>query len=549
MGSRRRSHAVRYRQIIEVLARHGLGFLTGSLGIDRLVSRGGREPRTAAQRLRMALEELGIAAVKLGQVLSTRPDLLPPEYIAELSTLQDAAPPVPWKDIQAVLVAAFDKPVEELFASVDEKPLAAASIGQVHAATLFDGTEVVVKIRRPGSVEQVMQDLEILEDLARSASKHWDVAKQYDVVGLAREFSDTLRAELDYLQEGRNAERIAANFQGNPSVRIPKIYWSTTTSDVLTMERVRGIKITDVAELERAGIDRKDLAQRAADMVLHMVFEHGFFHADPHPGNFFIEPDGRIALIDFGMVGVLTDETRQRLVDLVLAIADQDVERITDVVLDIAVLHQPVDREALESDVRHLVGRYLNRPLGEIDVRSVTDDVLHAVRQHRMQVPADLLLVIKMSVMVEGLGAQLDPDFQLFDVLQPYGRYLLLQRYSPSVWARRIGESSIDAVELGMGLPRQLRRILAEIERGDFTVGARPTGVDRYMRRLEHLINRLVLALLASAFIVGLAMLMTVYQPLEDTKWLGVIFATGFTLAVMIGLYLAWSILRSNRDQ
>ncbi len=285
----------------------------GLLGHER---RG--QPYSTPEHLRLALEELGPTYIKLGQVLSTRPDLLPDNYRQELVALQDDAKPVAATQISEVIHCELGGPPSEVFASFELKPLASASLGQAHAATLRDGTEVVVKVRRPHVVEQVAEDLETLRNLAARASRRSDLAADYDLVGIAEEFAHTLRAELDYLQEGRNAERFAANFLNDPTVRVPRIYWETTTSRVLTLERMHGIKVNDVAALDAAGIDRAALASRAARIATQMIFQDGFFHADPHPGNLFVENDGGIALIDFGMVGEVDEQLRDRLGALLL---------------------------------------------------------------------------------------------------------------------------------------------------------------------------------------------------------------------------------------
>ncbi|MGW9345942.1 ABC1 kinase family protein, partial [Streptomyces albidoflavus] len=305
-----RANLGRYQEIADTLARHGLGFLAGATGVGRWIPAGRRDDgrrltsptHTVAVRVRLALEELGPTFVKLGQLLSTRPDLLPPAYIIELSKLQDAAPPVPAEDIREAIERELGAGPEGVFATFDSEPLASASIGQVHAATLQDGASVVVKVRRPDAVRQVHEDLEILNNLADRAARVWEPARTYDVRGIVQEFSRTLRRELDYLREGENADRFAAHFDGQPDVLIPRVFWDRTTSRVLTLERMTGIKINDLAALDAAGIDRAVLAQTGADIMLRMIFEHRFFHADPHPGNLFVQPDGSIALIDFGMV-------------------------------------------------------------------------------------------------------------------------------------------------------------------------------------------------------------------------------------------------------
>lgn len=556
MGDRRKSaHLKRYRQIAEVLVHHGLGYLVSALGLERFLpfrwgllrGRGPSHHLRPPERLRLALEELGATFIKLGQVLSTRADLLAPEYQAALAKLQDQAPPVPFAQIREILAEELGQPIEEVFATFDPSPLAAASIGQAHAATLRDGTEVVVKVRRPGVVEQVEEDLEILQNLAATASRHWDVADQYDVVGLAQEFAQTLEAELDYIREGRSAERFAENFAGNPAVHIPRVYWEATTSRVLTLERIRGIKIDEVRALAAAGIDRPSLAEHAAQVILQMVFEDGFFHADPHPGNFFIEPGGRLGLIDFGMVGTVDERTQTQLVDVLLAITSQDAERAVDVLFSLGVARRRADRDLLRRDLEHLFVRYYGRSFEEVELGAMLDDALTLVRRHYLQLPPNLALLLKTIAMNEGLGRQLDPSFRLATVLAPYAQRLVLRQYSPAVWAKRLSRASLDAARLGVDLPEQLRRLIGELERGGLEVGMRPEGFEPLVSRLERLGNRIILGIIAAAFVNGLAVLMAFYQPPGWQQWAGVIFGIGFVVAAVLGVYLAWSILRSGR--
>jgi ubiquinone biosynthesis protein len=549
------NHLARYRQIVDVLTRHGLEHLVETMGLERFRSLAaglvGRSrpphPHTRPEHVRMALEELGTTFIKLGQILSTRADLLPADYRAELTKLQDSAPAVPFAEIEEVVVSELGQPIACLFAHFEREPLAAASIGQAHAANLPDGTEVVVKVRRPGVVEQVEQDLEILQNLAAAASRRWEWADRYDVVGLAQEFAQTLRAELDYIREGHSAERFAANFAREPAVHIPRIFWEATTSRVLTLERIFGTKSTDLAGLERAGLDRREVAERAARVVLKMVFEDGFFHADPHAGNFFIEADGRIGLIDFGMVGTVDERTRGQLVELLLAVASQDAERLVDALLELGLSRRRVDRHLLRQDVDHLVSRYYNRSLSDLAVGPLLEDVFAIVRRHHLRLPPNLVLLIKTALMAEGLGVQLHPDFSLPALLAPYAERFIRQQYSPLVWARRVGRASRDFAEMGVTLPVQARRLIGEIERGGLEVGMRPEGFEPLLGRLERLANRIVLGVLAAAFVVGLAVLLSAYRPDGWEQWAGGMFGVGFVLAVALGVYLTWTILRSGR--
>lgn len=545
----------RSRQIADVLARHGLGYLVGILGLERFVPfhRGllgharRPQPYSRPEHVRMALEELGATFIKLGQILSTRADLLPPEYQAELAKLQDAAPPVPWVVIEETLGMELGRPLGACFAMFHPTPLAAASIGQAHAATLLDGTEVVVKVRRPGVVEQVEEDLAILRNLAAAASRRWEFADHYDLVGLAQEFAQTLRAELDYIREGHSAERFAANFAGDPAVHVPRIFWETTTARVLTLERIRGMKVDDMAALDAAGIDRTALAERAARIVLKMVFEDGFFHADPHPGNFFIEPDGRIGVIDFGMVGTLDARTQEQLTRVVLAVMSADTDQLVDAMLDLGVARGRIDRATLRRDLEQLLAHYTGQALGEIAIGPLLERTLAVVRRHHLQLPPNLALLLKTVIMNEGMGARLDPGFRLATVLAPYAERLIFQQLAPSHLARRLSQASIDVARLGVELPQQLRRILGDLERGGLAVSVRPEDFEPLMRRFEQLANRIVLGILAAAFIAGLAVLLAIYHPPGIEQWAGVLFAIGFVAASVLGVYLAWSILRSGR--
>jgi ubiquinone biosynthesis protein len=541
----------RAREIGRVLARHGLGYLVDGAPPGRWWRRALRRPgaarRTAPEHVRQALEELGATFVKLGQILSTRPDLLPPAFVDELAKLQDGAPPLPFPVVQEVLRTELGRPLEELFAAVDSEPLAAGSIGQAHAARLLDGTEVVVKVRRPGVVEQVELDLALVGQLARTAGRRSELARHHDLVGLAEEFGATLRAELDYVREAHNAERFGRSFASDPAVHVPRVFWPATTERVLTLERVRGVKISDLAELDRRGIDRGALARRAAAVLLKMVFEDGFFHADPHPGNFFVEDDGRIGLIDFGMVGEVDAALRAQLAQLLLALAERDADALVDCLFAIGVAEGPRDRALLRRDLGHLVARYYNRPLGGIVLSELLGEVLALVRRHGLALPSGLALLVKTAMMDEGLGARLDPSFRLTEVIAPYARRLVLGQYAPGPTARRVGRAGLAAAQLGVDLPVHVRRIVTDLERGGLQFGVHPEGLEPTLGRLERLANRVVLGIIAAAFINGLAVLASFYRPPGLESWVGFGFAVGFALASALGAYLAWSILTGPR--
>lgn len=539
---RKSFHLKRSRQIAGVLLSHGWDFLRNE---QRTTREPAKVPASARPlHLRRALEELGTTFIKLGQILSTRADLLPPEYLAELTRLQDSAPPVAFADIQHALITELGHPIEQIFATFDPVPLAAASIGQAHAATLWNGTEVVVKVRRPGVVEQVNEDLKILEELAATASRHWQFADQYDLCGLVQQFSQTLQAELDYIREGHNAERFAANFADDPHIHVPRVFWELTTARVLTLERIRGIKINNLKALDDQGTDRRWLADYATNVVLKMVCEDGFFHADPHPGNFFIESNGTIGLIDFGMVGVLDEQTQDLLAELLIAINHQDADRLVDVFLDLGVTRKRIDRTAVRHDVERMLSAYWGLPLGELKIAALLNDVYSVMRRHHLHLPPNLALLLKTVIMVEGLGVNLDPDFHLTKSLSPYAEQLVVHQYSPSRWMRGFGRASLDLAKFGAQMPQHLRRIVTAAEDGNLQIGVRPEGFDQVIDRLEKIANRIVLGVIAAAFINGLAVLVSVYKPPGWERWGWVGFAFGFLCALILGVYLGWNILR-----
>ena len=541
-------HRGRYLQGAEVLSRHGLGFLVGVAGLERWVPfhRGllGHErrdlPYTKPEHVRLALEQLGPVFVKLGQVLSTRPDLLPEGYQLELARLQDDAPPVPGDVIRDLVREELGCEAEEAFAFFDFVPLASASIGQAHAARLLDGTEVVVKVRRPGVVEQVNEDLEILGDLAARAGRRWEAAADYDLVGLVEEFAATLLGELDYLQEGRNVERIAENFAGDPEVHIPRVFWKTTTSAILTLERIHGVKVSDAAGLQEADIDRRLLARRATQIACKMIFEDGFFHADPHPGNLFIEPGGRIGLIDFGMVGEVDDTLRRQLADLLLALTRSDPNRLTSAVLDMAVARGEVDRLSLRRDLAAVLERYSGHPIGEIPVGPLISEVMVALRRERLQLSRELALLLKMLVMTEGMGVMLDPEFRLGEVLGPYAEQLVAERFSPGATAHRLKQTGMDLAELGLEIREQLRRVLSLLERGGFDVHLRADELAPLVTRAVRAANRVVVGLVAAALIEGVAELVAA-DPQRRVSWRRPFLLASLGGAGSLSAYLAWT--------
>ena len=544
-------HLRRFQQIAQILVRHGFGELVDLLGatpvfpLARVLRR--RPSLGPPQRLRIALEELGPTFVKLGQVLSTRPDLLPPAYIAELARLQDAVPPAPWELVRAQIEAELGAPIDDVFATLDPEPLAAASLAQVHAATLPDGAEVVVKVQRPDIEATINVDLDILADAARLLQERTPLGELYDLPGIVEEFAATLRAELDFYREGHNADRFRANFADEPYLYIPKVYWEYTTRRVLVMERIRGIKIDDIAALDAAGYDRYRIGLHAARMIIKEVLEDGFFHADPHPGNFFVMPGEVIGAMDFGMVGYLSRRTRTDLVRLYVAAIQLDEEAVVDQLVRMGVVGGAVDRMGLQHDIGRLLRKYAGLPLKAIRARDVMEEAMPIAFRHHLRLPPELWLLGKTLAMMEGVGLKLVPDFDMFAVSRPYVQRFMREMASPRAWMPSLIRGVGDWAQLLDMLPRTGMQLLTRAERGELEVSLRHQELGRALVYLDRLANRLALSILLAALIVGLALLVPAFHLAERGGLITALVILGFALASLLGLGLVISILRSGR--
>lgn len=547
------THLSRYQEIAEALGRHGLGFLAGAVGLKRWIpsahgsahAQRSDGPYTTPQRVRFVLEELGPTFVKLGQLLSTRSDLLPPAYIAELSKLQDSGPPVATGQIRETIRQELGAEPEELFATFASEPLASASIGQAHSATTRDGIPVVVKVRRPDAVRRVHEDLDILTNLAHRLSRAWEPARTYNVTGIVDEFSQTLRAELDYLREAQNAERFATDFAHVPEVTIPRVLWETTTSRVLTLERMTGIKINDLPGLDAAGIDRRRLASLGSDIVLQMVFDHRFFHADLHPGNLFVRPDGGIALIDFGMVGELDEDLHDKLAQFLVAFTLRSPAALAEALIDLSVARASVDRAALRSGLTSFVAQYEDRPLREVNFVRLTTQLLGVLRDEHLQLPQEISLVLKVLFTIEGIGVQLDPDFDLIAALTPYARASVRERFAPAALAKRLGRVTAETGALLEVLPTRLRHLLETADEGGIEVHLQTAELDSALRRGERIGNRLVAGVITAALINGVGQL--VARGNRWRSWQGMLVGAGLTVITTLSGYLAWTTRRPRR--
>jgi ubiquinone biosynthesis protein len=552
-----RRYLARYRHIAEVLARHGFGALVAQLGLDQALDlrrRLSREPeeipqnrKTVAIHFREALEDLGPTFIKLGQIASTRPEFLPPEFIDELACLQDNVAPAPWEQMQQVIEEELAAPIAELFLVIDPTPLASASLGQVYAALLPDRTEVVIKVQRPNIAQVIDTDLTIIDDLAALAQDRIPRARLYDPVGLAQEFGDALRGELDYRREGRNADRFRVNFAEEEYVHAPKVYWDFTTRRVMVQERLRGIKIDDYPALAAAGYDRNRLALSMARMVVKEVLEDGYFHADPHPGNLLVLPGEIIGLIDFGTVGALDRTDRINLIRLYIALIQFDADAMVDQLIGMGIADPSVDRAELVRVLRRLLRKYYGLPLKDISAADLLTEIEPIIYEFRLHVPADYWLLIKTLVVFEGVGKNLAPDFDVFAVSGPYVRRFLIQLMLPNFWGPSIARGAGGWMNLLTIFPRQATKILGQLERGELRMQVEMPEYKTGTRQVSRAANRISLAILIGALAIALAPLLPTLNlstwPWSVGTWLAVL---GFSTVVFLMLWLMFSIWFSN---
>lgn len=554
----RRQYAeiARAREIAEILIKNGLGFVVEQLGLARFLSAWRRRrvegaasdasTLSVSERVRRTLEELGPTFIKIGQVLSGRADLLPAEYIRELTKLLDAAPPVPTQQIVACIEEELGAPLNERFGSFEPEPIASASIGQVHRATLSDGQKVVVKVQRPGVERMVMADLDLLARQARFLERRSTRARESHLVEIVEELSQALRDELDYTVEGRNAARLRRNLSDDARVIIPQVHWSHSTRRVLTMEALEGLKLTDVQRLRQERYDLPAVAEVMVDLYLHQVFVDGFFHADPHPANIMV-CDNRIGMVDFGMVGQLTPATRKSLGSLLLALLAQDSQTVVRMILRMGAASRSTDPAAVERDVQRLLMRYYGLPLEVMPIGEVLQEVLTAAFKHHIHLPPDLALLVRVVIVLEGVALGLDPGFNLAEMAKPFGEHLLRERFS---W-QRLQDEALQTVgtasRLMQDLPQRAESLMERLGDGAVTLGIDLRQLTRIIAKFDSMVSRLAFSVVVAALIVGSAVV--IHGGATEWNFLGLslpIAHLSFVLAVVMGAWLLMSIVRSR---
>ena len=543
----------RLSEIAQVAVRHGFGYWFDTHRLTDLFPRRSRleaddQPSQRGQHLREMLDELGPTFVKFGQLLSTRPDVLPPDIIAELRGLQDDVRPFPLADVEKVVQEDLGLSIDQLFVEFEDRPIAAASIGQVHRATLPNGKHVAVKVQRPGAPRQIEADVALLYQAARIAKERVRALDFIDAQQLVDEFSRSIRQELDYRLEARNAETFYRNFAGHPHVRVPKVFWTYTRSRVLTLEWLDGIQVADLDPNQWSLEDRRDLAYLMTETWMTMIFRHGFFHGDPHPANILVLGQGeQIGLVDFGAVGKLTDDDMSKLTRMFIDAAAENVEALPRRLSELGVRYPKEREEEFRAELREMYYRYYGASLAEIDPMQVIREAFQLIYSMNLQLPTRFLLLDKAIATLGSVGVDLYPDFNVFEVARPYARSLMLERFTPQRMAVRARKESLKLGAMALELPYQIHDILEEFRDGQIEIGFVHKGLDDLLNRLDVVFNRLVIAMVVAGGLIGSSLIGIFAKAGPHVLGINLISVIGFALSGLLGVWLLWGVVRSGR--
>lgn len=551
--NRRYRHIQRYRKIAEVLLKNGFGYLIDRLDLYKflpLTKRFNIESKQSnelsrAERLRLVLEELGPTFIKLGQLLSTRPDLIPPNYIEELVKLQDEVPPFSFKLVLEQLEEELDRPYQEVFTEIEEEPLAAASIGQVHKAILQDGQKVVIKVQRPEIKKTIRTDLDIIFNLAEVLERRIFVDSFLSPVKIAEEFDRLINKELNYEVEGKNIAKFKENFAEKKKIKAPEVYWELSTRKLLVLEYIKGVKLDEVW-VEDSNFDREKLAEIAAESFMKQVLVDGFFHGDPHPGNLLVTAKEELVYLDFGIVGRIDPKTMEEIADLFIAIVQKDVEKMVKKLLGLGVLTQRIDERALKRDMNKLLEEYYEASLKEVDITRVFNQMLQLAFEYRLQLPSEFILLGKALMTIEGITAELDPDFEILKVAEPFAYKLLKEKFHPGRLIKGFIQDTREFYNFAIDLPKRLDKILHSLERQDLRIELKHLGLKDLISKLDIITNRLSISVIISALIVGSSLIMQVDK---GPTFFGfpMVGLTGYLIAGFFGVWLIVSIIKSGR--
>ncbi len=550
----RTSRLSRYQQVARILLRYGFADLVSQPPLNKLPGLGRMLGKHAAaelqwtryERIRLALAELGPTFIKLGQVAASRPDLLPPELIAELEKLQDEVPPMPQAEFEAVMAEAFGDSQSEIFSEIEPVPVAAASIAQVHRARLHSGERVALKVQRKGIRSVIEADVAIMYTLAELVERLLPPDFYARPTEVVRAFQQQIRKELDFELERVHMEQFRQFFAGDKGVHIPRTWAEYSRPTVLCMEFVEGIRLSEVEALEAHGIDPRQLARRGIQLYFRQFFEFGRYHADPHPGNILVRADGTICLLDFGQVGRLTPYDQELLSELFVAAIQLDARAMRQVLERYAMVEAGDEGPRLEYEINDLIATYADLPIEQIDFRELAARIFELVYRFRLRLPANLLMLAKTLVLAEGMGLRLDPSFHLLQDLQPWALRLVSQRYSPGAMAKKLGKGLLDMLRLSARLPRYVEELLEKVNEGRLRIEFEHKGLDAFYQELDLVTNRLVLALLIAALILGSSVVVLARIPplINHVSAIGL---AGFVLSGILALWLLLNILRRGR--
>jgi ubiquinone biosynthesis protein len=550
----------RLSEIAQVMVRHGFGYfleahklsdlLPGRSAEDRLAGVSAEHGASSArgQHLREVLDELGPTFVKFGQLLSTRPDVVPPDIVVELRGLQDDVRPFPFEQAERVIEEELGNTLERLFLDFEAAPVAAASIGQVHRATLPNGRRVAVKVQRPGAPQKIEADLGLLYQAARLARERIRAFDFVDTRQLVDEFARSIRKELDYRQEARNAQIFHRHFAGHSHVHVPKVYWQYTRPRVLTLEWIDGIQLADLDLVTTTLEERREIAYRITEAWMTMIFRHGFFHGDPHPANILLPVEaGSIGLVDFGAVGTLTDDDMSKLTGLFIDAANENIDQLPKRLSDLGVRY-PKEREGeFLAELRELYYRYYGASLSEVDPIQVIREGFQLIYSMNLHLPARFLLLDRTIATLGSVGAELYPDFNVFEVARPYARDLMLERFAPQRVARRARREALSYAQVIAEAPHQFHDFMEEIRDGQIEVGFVHKGLDDVLAKLDTLFNRLVVALIVVGGLIGSSIIGLFATTGPQVLGVNIISILGFALSAVLGIWLLWGVVRSGR--
>jgi ubiquinone biosynthesis protein len=548
----------RLSEIAQVMVRHGFGYFIEAHKLSDLLPGRSADLSGAAadqgassargQHLREVLDELGPTFVKFGQLLSTRPDVVPPDIVVELRGLQDDVRPFPFEQAERVIEEELGNTLERLFLDFEPAPVAAASIGQVHRATLPNGRRVAVKVQRPGAPQKIEADLGLLYQAARLARERIRALDFVDTRQLVDEFARSIRKELDYRQEGRNAQNFHRHFAGDPHVHVPKVYWQYTRPRVLTLEWIDGIQLADVDMLTTTLEERREIAYRITEAWMTMIFRHGFFHGDPHPANILLPTEaGTIGLVDFGAVGTLTDDDMSKLTGLFIDAANENIDQLPKRLADLGVRY-PKEREGeFLAELHELYYRYYGASLSEVDPIQVIREGFQLIYSMNLHLPARFLLLDRTIATLASVGGELYPDFNVFEVARPYARDLMLERFAPRRVARRARKEALAYAQVLAEAPYQFHDFMEEIRDGQIEVGFVHKGLDDLLAKFDTLTNRLVVALIVVGGLIGSSLIGIFATAGPQVLGINVISIVGFALSAVLGIWLLWGVVRSGR--